>query len=45
MVTDTAFYRNDRYHQAQDNFESIDFDSMARVVGGLADSLEILARI
>jgi hypothetical protein len=43
MVTDTAFYRNPRYHEADDTPDTLDFDRMARVVRGLADVVTGLA--
>jgi Zn-dependent M28 family amino/carboxypeptidase len=35
MITDTAFYRNDRYHTAADTPETLDYVRMARVVDGI----------
>lgn len=35
MVTDTAFFRNHRYHTTEDTADSLDYQRMARVVGGL----------
>ncbi len=32
MVTDTAFYRNTAYHRPADTIDSIDFDTMAKVI-------------
>ncbi len=32
MVTDTAFYRNRNYHQADDTYEKLDYNRMAKVV-------------
>lgn len=32
MVTDTAFYRNTRYHQAGDTYDKLDYRRMAKVV-------------
>ena len=43
MVTDTSNFRNERYHTAADVAASLDYDSMARVVSGLAAMLEQLA--
>lgn len=43
MVTDTAFYRYPYYHTAQDTPERLDYDSMARVVAGLARTIAALA--
>jgi Zn-dependent M28 family amino/carboxypeptidase len=36
MVTDTAFYRNPRYHTAEDVPETLDYARMAKVVAGVA---------
>ena len=38
MVTDTAFFRNDRYHTRRDTPETLDYESMARVVAGPGQS-------
>lgn len=35
MVTDTAFYRNQGYHTANDTFEHLDYSRMAQVVEGV----------
>ena len=35
MVTDTALFRNHNYHQPTDKPDTLDYDSMARVVQGL----------
>ncbi|MGH9366007.1 MAG: M28 family peptidase [Thermoanaerobaculia bacterium] len=35
MITDTAFYRNDRYHTERDTPETLDYTRMADVVHGL----------
>lgn len=42
MVTDTAFYRNPRYHSSTDTPDSLSYPEMARVVEGLAGMLAIL---
>lgn len=44
MVTDTAFYRNPRYHSAFDTPDTLDYASMARVVHGLTQAVELLSR-
>ena len=44
MVTDTAPFRNSHYHTTHDTPETLDFDRMARVVGGLAEVIRDLAR-
>lgn len=43
MVTDTAAYRYNAYHNAKDVPERLDYDSMARVATGLIAVLEKLA--
>jgi hypothetical protein len=43
MVTDTAFYRYAHYHAASDTPEKIGYAHMARVVGGLAKAIGVLA--
>lgn len=35
MLTDTAFYRNDRYHTAQDTPDTLDYARIANVVDGV----------
>jgi hypothetical protein len=35
MITDTSFFRNDRYHTAQDTPDSLDYQRMAMVVQGV----------
>ncbi len=35
MITDTAFYRNDNYHQAGDTYDTLDYARMAKVVQGV----------
>jgi hypothetical protein len=35
MITDTAPFRNPFYHTTQDTPDKLDYDRMARVVGGL----------
>ncbi len=42
MVTDTAFYRNPHYHRPTDTPDKLDFDSMACVTAGLAQTLAAL---
>ena len=36
MVTDTAWYRNPRYHTARDTPDTLDYARMARIVDGIA---------
>ena len=43
MVTDTAFNRNEHYHEATDTAEKLDYERMARVTTGLVHVLEHLA--
>jgi len=44
MVTDTAFYRNERYHTAGDRPETLDYGRMAEVVEGLHCAVQSVAR-
>lgn len=43
MVTDTAFYRYDAYHSAEDTPERLDYPRLARVVSGLVPTVLALA--
>lgn len=43
MVTDTAFFRNPHYHATTDTPETLDYESFARVVDGLAGVVSDLA--
>lgn len=43
MITDTANYRNNGYHNVGDTHGSLDYDNMARVVEGLGGMLRGLA--
>jgi hypothetical protein len=43
MITDTAFLRYPYYHTAQDTPDKLDYQSMARVVEGLAKVIEGMA--
>jgi Zn-dependent M28 family amino/carboxypeptidase len=43
MITDTAFYRNDRYHTAADTPETLDYNRMAEVVRGVFRAVTDLA--
>lgn len=43
MVTDTAWFRNPHYHAPTDTPETLDYDRMARVVGGVAGGVAKLA--
>jgi Zn-dependent M28 family amino/carboxypeptidase len=44
MITDTAFYRNDRYHTARDTADSLDYDRMAEVVRAVHHAVVVLAK-
>ena len=43
MVTDSAFYRNPNYHNIGDIPETLDYESMSKVVSGLKSAIEELA--
>lgn len=44
MVSDTAFFRNPRYHTVEDRPETLDYARMAEVVMGLHCAVQRLAR-
>ncbi len=44
MVTDTAFFRNERYHTAADTPDTLDYARMAEVVRGLCQAVVDLTR-
>jgi hypothetical protein len=44
MVTDTALFRNPNYHGPGDTAEKLDYESMARVVGGVGRIIETATR-
>lgn len=44
MITDTAFYRNPRYHTERDTPETLDYGRAAKVVAGLRQAVLDLAR-
>jgi hypothetical protein len=44
MVTDTAFFRDPRYHTPEDTWERIDYGRLARVTAGLARVVADLAQ-
>jgi hypothetical protein len=44
MITDTAFYRNERYHTEEDTPETLDYARMAKVVEGVLRAVLDLAR-
>src|SRR5262249_46829984 len=39
LITDTAFFRNERYHTLEDTAETLDYRRMAQVVGGVAEAV------
>ncbi len=43
MVTDTSNYRNRNYHNNRDMHDTLDYDSMVRVVAGLEATITALA--
>jgi hypothetical protein len=43
MVTDTADFRYDYYHEPQDTPDKLDYDRTARVTAGLAQVIQDLA--
>jgi hypothetical protein len=45
MVTDTAFYRNPNYHGSKDTIETLRFDKMSQIVGGLVHVVEYLTKV
>jgi Zn-dependent M28 family amino/carboxypeptidase len=44
MVTDTSFYRNERYHTPDDRADTLDYDRMADVVKGIHCAVQAAAR-
>jgi Zn-dependent M28 family amino/carboxypeptidase len=44
MITDTAFYRNPRYHTEHDTPDTLDYSRMAGVVAGVRAAVLALAR-
>lgn len=42
MITNTAFYRNKRYHEAEDTIETLDFNRMKEVVNGVYNAITTL---
>jgi Zn-dependent M28 family amino/carboxypeptidase len=43
MFTDTAMFRNPNYHKPTDTPDTLDYDSLARVTGGLVEVVRELA--
>ncbi len=35
MITDTAFYRNKKYHEGEDTYDRLNYNSMAKVIYGI----------
>ncbi|MBN1206698.1 MAG: M28 family peptidase [Myxococcaceae bacterium] len=44
LVTDTAFFRNPRYHEATDTWDTLDYGRMAQVVQGVQCAARELTR-
>jgi Zn-dependent M28 family amino/carboxypeptidase len=44
MITDTAFYRNENYHSAQDTWEKLDYSRMAQVVESTFNAIKEISR-
>jgi Zn-dependent M28 family amino/carboxypeptidase len=44
MVTDTAFFRNSRYHEPTDTWDTLDYWRMAQVVQGVHCAVQALSR-
>jgi hypothetical protein len=42
MVTDTAFYRNKKYHEQEDTYDRLNYKSMAKVIYGVFKYIQIL---
>ncbi len=40
MVTDTAFYRNPHYHQAEDTADTLDYECIAKVIQGIFGAIQ-----
>ncbi len=43
MVSDTAFFRNHRYHESSDTAETLDYDRLGRAASGMAKVIATLA--
>ena len=39
MITDTAEYRNPNYHRSTDTFDTLDFESLEKVINGMVEVL------
>ena len=44
MISDTAFYRNPRYHTEHDTPDTLDYQRMAKVVAGVQAAVLDLSR-
>lgn len=44
MITDTAFYRNPNYHTSRDTLDTLDFEKMADLLGGLVRAAQDLSK-
>jgi hypothetical protein len=40
MITDTAFYRNHRYHEHGDTADTLDYERMAQVVVAVFEAIQ-----
>jgi Zn-dependent M28 family amino/carboxypeptidase len=40
MITDTAFYRNSRYHESKDTADSLDYERMSKVVVSVFEAVQ-----
>jgi hypothetical protein len=43
MVTDTSFYRNNRYHTREDTVDTLDYNRMVNVVHGVYEVVNSVA--
>lgn len=43
MITDTAFYRNDRYHTRHDTADTLNYRKMAQVIDGVESAIRSIA--
>lgn len=44
MITDTAFFRNRRYHTAEDTPDTLNYDRMANITDGVRQAVEDLSQ-
>ena len=40
MITDTAFFRNPRYHEPTDTWDTLDYERMSQAVQGVHCALQ-----